>query len=423
MEPPRGISSKIFEPLKIGNGKIELKHRVVLAPLTRNRCVSLSEDTPSSINRIWYPDELVSLYYAQRATKGGLLISEGIAPNLEGNGMPGVPGLFHSSHISGWRKVTEAVHAKGGCIYAQLWHAGRVTIEPFSGMPSVAPSAIPLDAATRRTPPGYSGPVQYRDYPPVELSKDHIKRTISDYCKAAQMAMEAGFDGVEIHGGNGYLPEQFLSSNINQRTDEYGGSPQKRCQFVIELMQGLAQTIGGENCAIRLSPFGLFNQTFGEQRIETWSFLCEKLKKTIPNLSYISLIEPRYEQIHSYNEKDTVIRAWGLNPSTINLKFLREIMGDTPFFSAGGWDDTNCWGVLETGECDALVMGRYFLSNPDLVERLRLGKSLMKYDRATFYGPMKDRHIGYTDYPIWEEQELTEGKLEVLEGVEVSAEP
>jgi 2,4-dienoyl-CoA reductase-like NADH-dependent reductase (Old Yellow Enzyme family) len=252
------------------------------------------------------------------------------------------------------------------------------------------------------------------------------------------MAMEAGFDGVEVHGGNGYLPEQFLSSNINQRTDEYGGSPEKRCRFVIELMEGLANSIGAENCAIRLSPFGLFNQTFGEERVETWSFLCEQLKKKIPKLSYVSLIEPvsvsnslrvlqssyvlqRYEQIHSYNEKDSVIRGWGLDPSTINLKFLREIMGDTPFFSAGGWNDTNCWGALETGECDALVMGRYFLSNPDLVERLRLGKPLTKYDRATFYGPMEDRRLGYTDYPTWEEQKLAEGKLEVLEGVEVAS--
>ena len=154
----------------------------------------------------------------------------------KGNGSPGVPGLFHSSHMSGWRKVTEAVHARGGFIYAQLWHAGRATITPFTGMPSVAPSPIPLegpDAITRRTPPGYSGPVRYADYPPVELSKDHISQTISDYCSAARMAIEAGFDGVEVHGGNGYLPEQFLSSNINKRTDEYGGNPEKRCRFVL----------------------------------------------------------------------------------------------------------------------------------------------------------------------------------------------
>ncbi|KAF2706223.1 FMN-linked oxidoreductase [Pleomassaria siparia CBS 279.74] len=420
MEQANIGSSKIFHPLKIGNGKIELKHRIIHAPLTRNRAVPLVDDTPETVNRIWYPDELVATYYAQRATKGGLLISEGVAPNLEGSGIPGVPGLFDTSHLVGWRKVTKAVHAKGGYIYAQLWHAGRATVEPFSGMPSVAPSAVPLDAFTRQIPPGHSELVKYGDYPPIELSKDHIERTIADYCKAALMAIEAGFDGIEVHGGNGYLPEQFLSSNINQRTDEYGGSPPKRCRFVIELMESLSQAIGGENCAIRLSPFGLFNQTLGEERVETWSFLCEQLKEKIPNLSYVSLIEPRYEQIHSYSEKDSVIRSWGLDPSSINLQFLRQIMGDTPFFSAGGWNDTNCRGVLEAGECDALVMGRHFLSNPDLVERLRLGKPLTKYDRATFYGPVEDRQKGYTDYPTWEEHELAEGKLEVLEGVEVT---
>jgi 2,4-dienoyl-CoA reductase-like NADH-dependent reductase (Old Yellow Enzyme family) len=159
-------------------------------------------------------------------------------------------------------------------------------------MPSVAPSAIPLNSLTRRIPPGHSSPVQYSQYPPIELSNDRIQQTISDYCNAAKMAMKAGFDGVEVHAGNGYLPEQFLSSNINQRTDEYGGSLQKRCRFVIELMEDLAKTIGGENCAIRLSPFSLFNQTFGDERVETWSFLCERLKERIPELSYISLIEP-----------------------------------------------------------------------------------------------------------------------------------
>ncbi|KAF2642883.1 FMN-linked oxidoreductase [Massarina eburnea CBS 473.64] len=418
--------SKLFQPLKIANGKIELKHRVVLAPMTRNRGVPLFDDGGlGCYNRVWHPDELMVEYYEQRATEGGLLISEGIPPNLEGNGSPSVPGLFHPSHLSGWRKVTEAVHAKGGFIYAQLWHAGRATITPFTGMPSVAPSAVPMDgpeAITRRIPPGCSGPVRFADYPPIELTEKHIKQTIEDYCNAARMAIEAGFDGVEVHGGNGYLPEQFLSSNINKRTDEYGGSLEKRCRFVIELMEGLARSVGGSNCAIRLSPFGLFNQTRGEQRVETWSHLCEQLKKKVPDMSYISMIEPRYEQIHSMSEKDDFIRSWGHDPSNINLKFLRHIMGDTPFFTAGGWNDTNCWGVLETNDCDALLIGRYFVSNPDLVERLRTGRPLANYDRSTFYGPFKIRHVGYTDYPTWEDERMQAEfeSMEVIEGVEVA---
>jgi 2,4-dienoyl-CoA reductase-like NADH-dependent reductase (Old Yellow Enzyme family) len=134
--------------------------------------------------------------------------------------------------------------------------------------------------------------VPYVNHPPIELTVEHIKQTIDDYCKAARTAMEIGFDGVEVHGGNGYLPEQFLSSNINKREDAYGGTPEKRCQFVFELMGQLAQTIGEQNLAIRLSPFGLFNQARGEQRVETWTHLCEGLKKDLPSLSYVSFIEP-----------------------------------------------------------------------------------------------------------------------------------
>ncbi|KAF2110628.1 hypothetical protein BDV96DRAFT_500892 [Lophiotrema nucula] len=405
-----GASSKIFTPLKIANGNIELKHRIVLAPLTRNRGLPVRQDEPGNPNRIFYPDALNAEYYAQRATKGGLLISEGIPPSLESNGSPGVPGLFHPKHLEGWKLVTNAVHQKGGYIYAQLWHAGRTTLPPFTGMPTVAPSATPWDDPEqfhRRIPPGCDGPVKYVDYPPIELSKEHIKRTIEDYCNAARMAMEAGFDGVEVHGGNGYLPEQFLSSNINRRTDEHGGCPEKRCRFVVELMEGLRDAVGGSNVAIRLSPFGLFNHTRGEQRVETWSFLCRQLKEKVPDMSYISFIEPRFEQIHSVGEKDEFLKSWGMDPSTTSLKPFREIMGDTPFFSAGGWNDTNCWGVLESEECDALLMGRYFISNPDLIKRLREGLPLTKYDRNTFYGPLEPRERGYTDYRTWEEQQST----------------
>lgn len=336
--------------------------------------------------------------------------------------MSGVPGLFHPSHLAGWKLVTSAVHAKGGYIYAQLWHAGRTTTSPFSGKPSVAPSSVPMTGDSGRIPPGHSGPVQYADYPPLELTKEHIKSTIEDYCNAARMAMEAGFDGVEVHGGNGYLPEQFLSSNINLRTDEYGGSPEKRCRFVLELMEQLAAAVGEENCAIRLSPFGLFNQARGEQRIQTWSFLCEQLKIKLPTMSYISLIEPvsfekvgtairrstnkciqRYEQLHSYAEKDSYLSSQGIDPATINLKFLRNIMRGTPCFSAGGWNDENCWGVVESGEYDALLFGRYFTSNPDLVERLKLGRTMAAYERDRFYGPFPERERGYTDYPRYSE--------------------
>lgn len=209
--------------------------------------------------------------------------------------MPGVPGLFTDQQAAGWKRVVDAVHEKGGYIYCQLWHAGRVTIPQMTGTPPVAPSATPWDSPTEtysHPPVGASQPPLYVDHPPIELSVEHIQRTIEDYRRAARTAMDIGFDGVEVHGGNGYLPEQFLMSNINKRTDDYGGTPEKRSRFVLELMDSIAQSIGEHNLSIRLSPFGLFNQGRGEQRLETWSHLCRSLKQSHPGLSYVSFIEP-----------------------------------------------------------------------------------------------------------------------------------
>lgn len=209
--------------------------------------------------------------------------------------MPGVPGLWTEQQAAGWKKVVDGVHAKGGYIYCQLWHAGRVTLPQMTGYPPVSASASAWDSPTEvfpYPPVGSAEQIPLAAHPPIELTIPHIKQTIQDYCKAAETAMKIGFDGVELHGGNGYLPEQFLSSNINKRTDEYGGTPEKRCRFVLELMDELANTIGEENLSIRLSPFGLFNQTRGEQRLETWTYLCEQLKQTHPTLSYVSFIEP-----------------------------------------------------------------------------------------------------------------------------------
>ncbi|KAJ5665890.1 uncharacterized protein N7477_008338 [Penicillium maclennaniae] len=382
--------SALFRPLTISNGALTLRHRVVHAPLTRNRGVPLNPNsTPENPNRIWVPGDLVVDYYAQRATEGGLMISEGIPPSLERAGKE-------------WLKASTL---RGGIIFCQLWHAGRATIPQMTGSPAVCPSASVWDSPTERyshPPVGSTEPVPYANHPPIEMSVEHIKQTIRDYCNAAKTAMEIGFDGVEIHGGNGYLPEQFLSSNINKRNDSYGGSPEKRCQFVFELMAEVAATIGEQNLAIRLSPFGLFNQARGEQRLETWTHLCQGLKKSLPALSYVSFIEPRYEQIFGAEEKDKFLESWGLLDVTLDR--FREIFGSTPFFSAGGWDDKNSWGVIESNKYDALLYGRYFTSNPDLVHRLKKGLPLTGYDRSRFYGPFKDNAFHYTDYTNAEKQ-------------------
>ncbi|KAK0100004.1 hypothetical protein ONS95_013178 [Cadophora gregata] len=231
-------------------------------------------------------------------------------------------------------------------------------------------------------PPGTSTQVNYKNFPPEELSIEGIKTQITDYVVAARAAIEeCGFDGVELHGGNGYLPEQFLSSNINVRTDEYGGNPEKRCRFVLEAMDALVQAVGEDRAAIRLTPFGLYNDARGMQRMRTWGFLCQELKRK-HKLSYVHFIEPRYEQVHSLEEKNKFLESWGMENA--DLKLFRDIFGDTPFFSAGGWNDKNIWGVLEEGTYDALAIGRFFLSTPDMIERHKEGLPLNEYDRSRF---------------------------------------
>lgn len=205
-------SASLFEPLRIANGNITLSHRVVMAPMTRNRGVPLS-DSPS--NRVWLADEVVALYYSQRASPGGLLITEGIPPSLEASGMPGVPGLFDESQFKGWKAVVEGVHAKGGFIYAQLWHAGRATIPHMTGCPVVSASATAWE--TDETFPFRTADtkekIKYRDYPPTQMTTENIESTTKDFVRAAKAAIEIGFDGVEINGGNGNRKERhFLPS-------------------------------------------------------------------------------------------------------------------------------------------------------------------------------------------------------------------
>ena len=294
-----GDGSALVTPLAIANGRITLSHRIVMAPMTRNRGVPLHLTKP---NRAWAHDDLGVTYYSQRATRGGLIITEGIYPNLEASASPCVPGLFLPEQVPGWKAVVDAAHEKGGFIYAQLWHAGRSCLPHFTGSPALCPSATPFegDHEARYAPPdddsggpGSGDRVKMKDFPPKEMTKADIKRTIEDYVSAAKRAVgECGFDGVEVHGGNGYLVEQFLSTNINKRTDEYGGIIDGYCRFPLELMTALADAIGGENLAIRLSPFGLFLQSYGENRLEIWSHFCRKLKENVPKLSYIHFIEP-----------------------------------------------------------------------------------------------------------------------------------
>lgn len=199
------------------------------------------------------------------------------------------------------------------------------------------------------------------------------------------------------------VPEQFLSSNINTRDDEYGGTPERRPKYVLDLLAALAKEIGSSNIAIRLSPFGLCHQTRSTHRVETWSRLCHGImeREDIGPLSYIHFIEPRWEELHSLDDKHAFLTSSGL--ADVTLAPFRTIMGTTPFVSAGGWNPDNCWDVVEKGDVDALAFGRLFLANPDFVERLKRGRRMNAYDRSGFYGPTTEREKGYTDYLTWEE--------------------
>ncbi|KAI1075666.1 NADH:flavin oxidoreductase/NADH oxidase [Whalleya microplaca] len=403
-------SSKLFLPLQIANGRIQLQHRVIMAPMTRNRGVPLSEGTPEDPNRIWLADDLVALYYGQRASHGGLLITEGIPPSLEASGMPNVPGLFHEAQVPGWKKVVEAVHTKGGFIYAQLWHAGRATVPQFTGTTPVSASATPWDTDEKypfRTP-FTKEKIAYRNYPPIALTHEHIKKTIDDFVAAAKLAREIGFDGIEINGGNGNLVDQFLHSNINTRTDEYGGSPEKRSRFLLELTAALAGAIGASNVAVRLEPTGLYQHTRGADRVETWGYLSQQLADLYQDdnkLSYVHFIEPRFDRIDSEAEKEGFYKSWSLQ--TVSNQPFRKIFADKgiPVISCGGWDDKNAVDAVEKSGWDGVVFAKWFTSNPDLAERLRKELSLSEYDRSRFYGSWDGiRENGYTNYPPYKDE-------------------
>ncbi|KDN69454.1 putative NADH:flavin oxidoreductase/NADH oxidase [Colletotrichum sublineola] len=382
-----------------------------MAPMTRNRGVPLTKGTPETPNRVWLPDDVVARYYAQRASQGGLLITEGIPPSLEASGMPGVPGIFHPSQTEGWRNVVKGVHDKGGFIYAQLWHAGRATIPHMTGSAPLSASATPWDDDEKFPfrDPVTKEKVSYKDHPPRAMSLEDMNRTIADFVTAARTAIEVGFDGVEINGGNGNLLDQFLHSNINKRTDAYGGSPEKRAAFPLDLLSAVANAIGPSNVGIRLEPTGIYNHTRGTERVETWSYLCSQIARTYvgqDRLSYVHFIEPRFDRIDSEAERDGFYRSWSL-PEVSNVHF-RQILKDTPAFTCGGWDSGNFKQALERG-WDAVAFAKWFVSNPDLPARLMNGAPLHAYDRSRFYGSWDGvRETGYIDYLTYEDEAIVE---------------
>ncbi|MBO3287087.1 alkene reductase [Paenibacillus sp. FSL M8-0228] len=357
---------KLWSKTKIG--KMELPHRLAMAPMTRSR--SQEDGTPG---------ELTSLYYAQRASMG-LIITEGTQPSDDGQGYLWTPGIYTDKHIEGWKKVTDAVHEAGGYMYIQLMHAGRMSHPdntPHHRQP-VAPSAIAPGVEMFTAKGMQEIPV------PRELSVEYIQTTIADFRKAAAAAIKAGADGVEIHGANGYLINQFIGENSNTRTDQYGGSIENRARFAIELTKAIVEEIGAEATGFRISPgTPLGGLQDGEQGPELYRYLVKELAQL--DLAYLHVM-------HLGNEKLLQdIRSIWTNPLLVNRagRALEDLSTD-----------------LDSGLADMVPVGVWSLANPDLVERLQKGAPLNEADPTTFFGLGSK---GYTDYPTIRELEPQEG--------------
>lgn len=351
-------------------GNTTLSNRIVMAPMTRTRAIH---------NK---PNELVATYYAQRAG-AGLIISEGVSPSPNGLGYARMPGIFSNEQIKAWKQVTQAVHEKGGRIFAQVMHTGRIGhgLNLPEGARILAPSSV--------VAPGqiYTDQEGLKDHPvPQTLSAEQIQETKAEFVAGALNAIEAGFDGIEFHGANGYLLEQFLSPHSNQRTDEYGGSIENRSRFVLEVIQAAADAIGKERIGIRLSPYGVYNDMPHYPEIDaTYAYLAEELNKL--GITYIHLVD------HSSGGAPEV-------PLSIK-KTIREKFKNTLILS-GGYTIDRAEQDLSSGFADLVAFGKPFISNPDLVERLRKNFPLnIKLDASTLYTAGAK---GYTDYPVFDEE-------------------
>ena len=364
------MPTPLFSPLRLG--AIDLSHRVVMAPLTRMRA-----DVPSHAAGASAPT-----YYRQRATAGGLIISEASQISQQGQGVPASPGIYSDAQVQAWRSVTDAVHEQGGRIVLQLWHVGRISHRSHqaNGELPVGASAIAAqgDAITADFT---RSPLEA----PRALRTDELVDIVEDYRRAARHAQAAGFDGVEVHAANGYLLEQFMQSRSNQRDDAYGGSIANRCRLPLEVTQAVVDVWGADRVGIRLSPFGVANTSGEDEPMPLYTHMVEQLNPM--GLAYLHLIEPRASGAgqREVDHQDV--------PSACEL--FRPLWKGG-LITAGNFTRDHAMATVEAGHADAIAFGRYFISNPDLPRRLADDLPLTPYDRATFYG---GGDHGYIDYP------------------------
>jgi N-ethylmaleimide reductase len=363
------MSLKLFSPVQVG--AIHLSHRVVMAPLTRQRSDQVGD----------IPNSLMLEYYTQRASEGGLIITEATTIAVTGRGYLGAPGIYSDEQVAGWKKITDAVHAKGGKILLQIWHVGRVShVDMTGGEAPVGPSVVPFEGVAY-TKKGWV-PVS----PNRALEIEEIPALIETYREGAKRAMAAGFDGVEIHGGNGYLLDQFLQDGSNKRTDAYGGSVENRARLLLEVTDAIISVWDGDRVGVRLGPNSKFNAMSDSDPAATFGYVAGQMKKR--GAAYLHVIEPRI--------KGNVPIEEGLPPVAAGQ--IKEIF-QGKIIAAGGFEPDTAEEIVEKGEADLVAFGRHFISNPDLPKRIQLGLPLNPYDRATFYGG--DAH-GYTDYPFYQ---------------------
>ncbi len=357
--------STLFTPAQIG--PYTMSHRVVLAPMTRLR--SNETDTPLP---------MMADFYGQRASMGGFLIAESAAISISGRSYYGAPGIYLPEHVIGWRAVTDAVHVNGGRIFLQLFHGGRQSHRDVTGGSTpVAPSVVPFKGMAKTA----SGFVDSGPFRALEIAE--IPGILADFRRAAQLALEAGFDGVELHGANGYLVDQFLQDGSNKRTDAYGGSIERRARFLIEALEELIGVFGADRVGLRLSPEGQWGDVRDSDPRATYGWLAERLSGL--GLGYLHIIDPRIRGDATLHEgRDPVAAA-----------FIRQHYDGT-IIAAGGFDGPEAKQIIERGDADFVAFARWFSSNPDLPERLRHGWPLMPYQREAFWG---GNEHGYSDFP------------------------
>lgn len=359
--------NSLFRPFVLGD--LELPNRILMAPLTRSRAKQ-----PGDI-----PWELNAMYYAQRAG-AGLIISEATQVSPQGKGYAFTPGVHSEAQVEGWQKVTSAVHDAGGRIYLQLWHVGRIShpaLQPGGEKP-VAPSAIKPEGAKTYID-DRSGLVEVPE--PRALAMDEIPKIVDQFRVGAENAKRAGFDGVEIHGANGYLLDQFIRSKSNRRDDQYGGSTENRLRFPMMVVEAVMQVWGGQRTGIRVSPTGTFNDMHDDDPVDTYGTLAGKLNEV--GLSYIEVVEDSFQGNKVEGRPESVIQA-------IRAEFKGA------YIANGNYSAAEAKQRIDAGLCDLVSFGRLYISNPDLPERFRQGAPLNEYDSDTFYG---GDERGYTDYP------------------------